>query len=144
MVPTANYTNVDFGNVTCIEQGRQLQNLTCERRPGRMIQVQPKHPRARRLPFVAPIELTDVSSEIQMIERTNDLSFFGCHINTLKPLPAETKVWIRIEHEGANFVAWGKVIFSSPHSGMGVVFTKVEPNSQVILEKWIDQLRVRK
>jgi hypothetical protein len=37
-----------------------------------MIQVQPKHPRARRLPFVAPIELTDVSSEIQMIERTNE------------------------------------------------------------------------
>lgn len=106
--------------------------------------MQPEHPRARRLLFVAPIELTDVSSEIQMRERTSDLTLFGCHINTLKPLPAETKVWIRIEHEGANFVALGKVVFSSPHSGMGVVFTKIEPNSQVILEKWIAQLRARK
>jgi len=38
----------------------------------------------------------------------------------------------------------GRVVFSSPHSGMGVVFTNIEPNSQVILEKWIGQLRVRK
>lgn len=106
--------------------------------------MQPKHPRARRMPFVAPIELTDVSSEIQRMERTSDLSFYGCHINTLEPLPAGTKVWIRIEHEGANFVAWGKVVFSSPRSGMGAVFTKIEPNSQAILEKWIAQLRARK
>jgi len=106
--------------------------------------VQPEHPRPRRMLFVAPIELTDVSSETHVRERTSNLSLFGCHVNTLKLLPAETKVWIRIEHEGANFVALGKVVFSSPHSGMGVVFTEIEPNSQVILEKWIAQLRVRK
>ena len=106
--------------------------------------MQPEHPRARRLQFVAPIELTDVSSEAHRKERTSDLSLFGCHVSTLEPLPVGAKVWIRIEHEGANFVALGKVVFSSPHSGMGVVFTKIEPNSQIVLEKWIAQLRVRK
>ena len=106
--------------------------------------MQPEHPRAPRLPFVAPIELTDVSSETQMRERTSNLSLFGCRVNTLKPLPTGTKVRIRIEHEGANLVALGKVVYSLPHSGMGVVFTKIEPNSQVILEKWITELRVRK
>lgn len=96
------------------------------------------------MPFVAPVELTEMSSETHVKERTSDLSFYGCHINTLEPLAAGTKVWIRIEHEGSNFVAWGKVVFSSPHSGMGIVFTKIEPNSQAILEKWIARLRVRK
>jgi PilZ domain len=108
--------------------------------------VQPEHPRAPRLPFVAPIELTDVSSETQMRERTSSLRLFGCRVNTLKPLPTGTKVRIRIEHERGepNLVALGKVVYSLPHSGMGVVFTKIEPNSQVILEKWITELRVRK
>jgi hypothetical protein len=88
--------------------------------------VRPEHPCACRLPFVAPIELTDVSSESHMRERTSDPSPFGCHIDTLKPLPAETKVWIRIEHEGASIVALGKVIFYSPHSRMGVALAKIE------------------
>ncbi len=65
----------------------------------------------------------------------------GQHIEAL---PTGTKVRIRIEHEGANLVALGKVVYSLPHSGMGVVFTKIEPNSQVILEKWITELRIRK
>jgi hypothetical protein len=69
---------------------------------------------------------------------------FGCRVNTLKPLLTGTKVRIRIEHEGENLMALGKVVYSLPHSGMGVVFTKIEPNSQVILEKWITELRVRK
>ena len=100
--------------------------------------------RPPRYPFHANLEVTDVQSEVHTRERTSDLSLFGCRVSTAKPLPPGTKVWIRIEHEGATFVAMGRVVFSSPHSGMGVVFTNIEPNSQVILEKWIGQLRVRK
>jgi len=57
------------------------------------------HHRARRFSFRARIELTDLRSETQTKEQTSDLSLFGCHVDTLKPLPPETKVRIEISQQ---------------------------------------------
>jgi PilZ domain-containing protein len=107
----------------------------------RMFQVHTGHPRARRYPFVAGIELTDAQSETQIRERTSDLSVFGCHVDTPKLFAAGTRVRIRIAHRGANFAALGTVVYAGPNAGMGVAFTKIEQKDQLVLEKWIDELR---
>jgi hypothetical protein len=103
--------------------------------------VHTERPRARRYPFVAGVELTDVQSEAHTRERTSDLSLFGCHVDTQKLLPTATKVRIRITHRGANFEALGSVVYAGPNAGMGVVFTKIEEKGQSVLERWIDELR---
>ena len=97
--------------------------------------------RARRFSFHATIELTDLQSEAQTKEQTSDLSLFGCHVDTLKPLPAETKVRIKITHRSENFDALGKVVQTGPNSGMGILFTKIEPHDQLVLDKWIGERR---
>ena len=97
--------------------------------------------RARRYPFHASIELTDLRSETQTKEQTSDLSLFGCHVDTLKPLPLETKVRIKISHRSENFEALGRVAFVRPNAGMGIFFTRIEPDEQLVLDKWIAQLR---
>ena len=103
--------------------------------------MQSERPRARRYPFVATIEMTDVESETQVIEQTCDVSLFGCGVSTQKPLPAGTRILIRIQHGGANFAAMGKVAHAGRGTRMGVVFTKIEPNQQLVLEKWVAELR---
>lgn len=108
-----------------------------------MFLVQPEHPRARRYPFVATIELTDVQSETQTSAQTSDLSLFGCHVDMRNPLPTGTRVRLRIVHKGAKFVASGRVAFVLPSTGMGILFTQIEPDNQLILEKWIAELRDR-
>lgn len=100
-----------------------------------------EHPRARRYSFVVGIELTDVQSEAQIRERTRDLSLFGCHVDTPKLFPTGTRVRLRIAHRGANFAALGTVVYAGPNAGMGVAFTKVEQKDQLVLEKWLDELR---
>jgi len=105
--------------------------------------VQPRQPRARRYSFVAPIELTDLESEIQLKEQTGDLSLFGCSVDTQKPLPTGTKVRIRILHRGASFTALARVAHAQPGAGMGIGFTQIEPNEQSALEKWIAELRAQ-
>ena len=100
-----------------------------------------KHPRARRYPFVTKIELTDVQSETHIEERTSDLSLFGCHVDTLRPFPQGTKVNIRIAYRSANFEALGSVAYVRPNGGMGIVFTKIDLNDQLVLEEWIAELR---
>jgi hypothetical protein len=97
--------------------------------------------RARRFPFHATIELTDLQSEAQTKEQTSDLSLFGCHVDTVKPLPPGTKLRIKITHRSENFDALGKVIHTQPNSGMGILFTKIGPNDQLILDKWINERR---
>jgi hypothetical protein len=98
-------------------------------------------PRARRYSFVARIELTDVRSDTHIEERTRDLSLFGCRVDTLAPFPQGTKVKIRIAHRSANFEALGRVAYARPNAAMGIVFTSIDLNDQLVLEKWIAQLR---
>lgn len=99
--------------------------------------------RARRYSFHASIELTDLQSETQTWERTSDLSLFGCHVDMLKPLPPRTKVKIRISHRSESFSALGRVVFVRPNAGMGIFFTSIEPQDQLVLDKWIAELRVQ-
>jgi hypothetical protein len=97
--------------------------------------------RARRYFFNASIELTDLQSETQTKEQTRDLSLFGCHVDALKPLPPGTKVRIKILHRSENFDALGKVVYTRENEGMGILFTKIEPNDQLVLDKWIAEQR---
>ncbi len=70
-------------------------------------------PRARRYLFVATVQLTDTVSEAKVQERTIDLSLFGCR----------------------------RVSYTTSDGGMGIAFTQIEPTNQVILEKWVEDLR---
>ncbi len=103
--------------------------------------MQLKRQRARRYPLEADIELTDVQSETPIKGRTSDLSLFGCHVSTLKPFTPGTKIRIRIVHRGCIFQALGKVVYSRLDAGRGIVFTAIQPRDQLILDKWIAELR---
>ena len=105
--------------------------------------MQVERPRARRYSFIAVIELTDLQSETQTKEKTTDLSLFGCHVDTLKPLALGTKVRIKISHRGEYFEAQGKVANARPIAGMGIVFTRIELNDQLVLDRWIAEPRDR-
>lgn len=100
-----------------------------------------ERPRARRYSFVATVELTDLESEAHVQERTSDLSLYGCRAEARKPFPTGTKVRIRIAHRSTNFVALGRVSYATAEGGIGIVFTRIEPNDQLILEKWVEELR---
>lgn len=90
---------------------------------------------------MAAAELTQLESTSQLKEKTTDLSLFGCHIGTHAPWPVGTKVNIRIAHKGDTFTALGSVAHVQPGSGMGILFTRIEPNKQAMLDQWIAELR---
>ena len=103
--------------------------------------MRPERHRARRYQFHASIELIDLESETQTKAQTSDLSLFGCHVNTLKPLSAGTKVRIKISHRSESFESLGKVVYSRQNHGMGIHFTHIEPSDQLVLDKWIAERR---
>jgi len=103
--------------------------------------IHAKQPRAKRYVFVASVELTQVDSSAGLKEKTTDLSLFGCHVATQNPWPTGTTVRIRISHGGASFAALGTVAHTQPGAGMGILFTRIGPNDQVILDRWIAGVR---
>jgi hypothetical protein len=98
------------------------------------VKVRVERPRARRYPFVASVELQ---------ERVTDLSLYGCGVTAGKPLPVGTKLRVRITSKGSTFSALGKVAYATADGDMGIVFAVIERNDQMILEKWIGELRDR-
>jgi hypothetical protein len=55
----------------------------------------------------------------------------------LNVLPEGTAVVIRISRMTSIFEAKATVIYSHPNLGMGILFSKLEPNSREVLEKWV-------
>jgi hypothetical protein len=96
--------------------------------------------RARRYPFIAHVELTDLDSETHLAARTIDLSLFGCGVATRNSLPKGAKVRIRIAHKGRTFTALGRAVYVRPFREMGLEFTQIGDNDQGILEKWLSEL----
>ena len=103
--------------------------------------VRTERPRARRFSFVANVELTDLQSETNIHVRTSDLSLYGCCVEFHKPFPTGTKVRVKIAHRSGNFVALGRVSYAKTEGEMGIVFTRIDPNDQLMLERWIEELR---
>jgi hypothetical protein len=98
--------------------------------------------RARRYPFTAHVELTDLQSEAHFEEVTRDLSLFGCGVATTNSLPVGAKVRVRMIHRGSPFTAIGRVVYVRPYREIGLMFTHIEDKDQAILEKWISELRI--
>jgi hypothetical protein len=51
---------------------------------------------------------------------------------------------IKIVHGRASFTAMGKIAHAQFESGMGILFTTIEKSDQLVLEKWIDELRSKR
>jgi PilZ domain len=92
---------------------------------------------------VANVELVDLQSEVRFQERVTDLALYGCGVAASKHLPVGTKLRVRITSKGCTFSALSKVVYAISDGDVGIVFTKTEPNDQLILEKWISELRDR-
>jgi hypothetical protein len=93
--------------------------------------------RAPRHYFGGPAEVKDLSSKLEVLGATTNLSAFGCFARTKETFPEGTKVAVRITRCGVTFESFGEVTHVQSGKGMGIAFASIEAQSQTILEKWI-------
>ena len=97
-------------------------------------------PRARRYPFAATVEVVEMETGAELHGQTTDISSFGCRVNVSRWV-AGTKVRLRIFHRGAVLSALGVIANVQIKGAMGVSFLQIDDKQQVVLEKWLSELR---
>lgn len=96
--------------------------------------------RAARQLFVAKVIVIEVETEKEVHGVISNLSLFGCYVETPTPFSRGINIELTITHSGQKFMVLGKVAHAES-KGMGISFTSMQPNDQVILEQWMEQLR---
>lgn len=95
--------------------------------------------RTPRFTFIASAELIEETSDVRIATRVSELSLYGCYLDMMNPFPVGTLVLVKISAGDAFFQAKAKIIYAQPNMGAGVSFLGVEPPSQEVLERWLDE-----
>jgi len=118
------------GDKTSYHAGRCFQ-------PEAAIAYQEKR-RSLRYSFIASAELIEEKADVRIASRVSELSLDGCYLDMMNPFPTGTMVLVKIAAGDAFFEAKAKIVYSQPNMGAGVGFLQVAPDSQVVLERWLD------
>jgi hypothetical protein len=92
-----------------------------------------------RFPFIADAEVMETTTETRFVVRVSEIGMKGCYIDILNPVPAGLTVRVKIFKDNQTFEAEGRVVYTHPTMGMGIIFTKITLEQQGILEGWIKQ-----
>ena len=95
--------------------------------------------RGPRYPFIASAELIEVRADVRIASRVSELSMNGCYLDMMNPFPTGTLVLVKISAGEAFFEARSKIVYSQMNMGAGVGFLEVKPDSQAVLERWLDE-----
>lgn len=96
--------------------------------------------RTPRYMFFASAELLEEKSEVRVASRVSELSRYGCYLDMMNPFPKDTSVLLKIWRDEAHVVQTkGRIIYSQPNMGAGVVFTDLEEKYIPVLEEWLAQ-----
>ena len=94
-----------------------------------------------RYAFSASAEVVHLQADTRLNGRISDLARGGCYVDTINPFPVGGDVKIRINKDNSSFVAQARVVYSSGGMGMGLMFTRIEPERLQVLETWLAELR---
>jgi hypothetical protein len=95
--------------------------------------------RGPRYAFIASAELIEERADVRIASRVSELSLHGCYLDMMNPFPTGTMVLVKISAGEAFFQAKAKVVYSQMNMGAGLGFLQIEPDSQAVLERWLDE-----
>lgn len=104
------------------------------------------HPERRSVPryrFVTTVVVTEISWGTRLPGRTSELGLNGFYMDTLEGFPVGTLVRIRILNNQEVFESPGRVLYSHPGIGMGILFVDSTPDQRSVLEGWVAKLAAR-
>jgi PilZ domain len=111
------------------------------KKPDRRQAARPQDRRVNpRFIFFADCELIDHSSGSHYETRVTDISCGGCFVDLSVAIAQGTDVHIRVRKDDHIFETEGVAAYIYPTMGIGIAFVDVSPQSQQVLDGWIQGL----
>jgi len=93
-----------------------------------------------RFIFFADCELADDSNGSHYEACVTEISLGGCFVDLTVAIPQGTDVHIRVRKDDHIFDSEGMAAYIYPSMGIGIAFVSVSPESQQVLNGWIEGL----
>ena len=87
--------------------------------------------------FTAKIRLLNLQTKDETEGIVTELSENGCFVLTKKPLPDQTRVWVKLKSNNVEFNSAAQVTETSKSAGMHLEFIQPAPEQMSILKQWI-------
>jgi hypothetical protein len=97
----------------------------------------PKERAVKRVPFVASVEVFEISTGTKLVARTSEIGVGGCYVDALTPFGIGTAVVIKIVRDKGAFHCRAKVVYSDASFGMGLKFECADSDQRIVLENWV-------
>ena len=120
-------------------QTSRMQCGVVARCPARSVFVERRHD--TRWPFKAAVSVLEPVSGARVAAHTSDFCAGGCYVDSMNPLPAGTKVQLRLTKDGQHVDADAVVGHSQVGVGMGLAFTAIAAEHRIFLDHWLAELR---
>jgi hypothetical protein len=91
----------------------------------------------KRVPFVASVEVFEISNGTKLVARTSEIGVGGCYIDALTPFGIGTAVVVKIVRDQGAFHSRAKVVYSDASFGMGLKFECADSDQRIVLENWV-------
>jgi PilZ domain len=95
--------------------------------------------RTPRYIFIASAELYEEASDVRIASRVSELSQHGCYLDMMNPFPTGTLMLLKIFAGDQTFQSKARVVYHTPNVGAGVTFLEVEPQSEYVLNGWLEE-----
>jgi hypothetical protein len=106
----------------------------------RRVKKYAKERAVKRCPFVASVEVLELSTGTKLVARTSEIGLGGCYIDALTPFGIGTAVAIKIVRDQGSFHAKGRIVYADATFGMGLKFEGLDPEQRAILENWVAEI----
>ena len=93
-----------------------------------------------RYPVAAMAEAIDIKSHTRIAGRISDIGPGGCYFEVMSPFGVGAELQLRITRNEQNLTVSARVLYSTGGMGMGLLFTKVDPEQQHLLLRWVSEL----
>ncbi len=93
-----------------------------------------------RYPVAAMAEAIDIKSHTRIAGRISDIGPGGCYFEVMSPFGVGAELQLRITRNQQTLTASARVLYSTGGMGMGLLFTKVDPEQQHLLLRWVNEL----
>ena len=87
--------------------------------------------------IAGPVDLVETGTGEVVKGHLTDLARIGCYVKADNFFPLGTGVELSMARNSQSLRAQAKVVSATPSKGMGLTFTRVEPDQRIVLDQWL-------